>query len=175
MNDKNCIICGETKQLSAFYKHKAMADGHLNKCKDCCKEQNKLREIELRKDPEWIKKEKERAREKYYRLGYKNKHKPTPEDKKIAIQRYKDKYPEKHNAKNKTSHLKPLIKGNHLHHWSYNEEHVKDVIELTEKNHNIIHRYMKYDQKIMMYKTLSNAVLDTREKHEKYINQFIEK
>ena len=35
---KRCIICLKEKQLSDFYAHPPMKDGHLNKCKECCKE-----------------------------------------------------------------------------------------------------------------------------------------
>lgn len=168
---KNCIICNKKKPLTDYYKHSQMSDGYLNKCKDCCKIQAKEREELLRKNPKWAEKERTRHRDKYHRLEYREIHKPTYEQKKVQMKRYIDKYPEKLQAKLNSQNLKVNIKGNNLHHWSYNEEHYKDVIELSVKDHATIHRFTTYDQERMMYRISSNGILlDTREKSIEFYN-----
>lgn len=172
MESKVCFKCGKEKILDDFYKHPQMGDGHLGKCKECNKKDTKDRLAILLQDETFHENEKARHRDKYYRLGYKDKHKQSPEKKKIAMGRYYDKYPEKRIADSRSGGI-DVPKGFEKHHWSYNKEHYKDVLFLTNKDHNLAHRYMIYDQERMMYRTLSGELLDTKERHEQYINQII--
>lgn len=59
--EKKCFKCNKVKNLSEFYKHSQMADGHVNKCKECNKN-------DVRKD--WYLKREEKREYDIYRHRY---------------------------------------------------------------------------------------------------------
>lgn len=69
---KKCFKCNQILDLSQFYKHSRMSDGHLNKCKSCTKIDVENRRNEKLKDIDWVLSERKRHREKskrYRELG----------------------------------------------------------------------------------------------------------
>lgn len=167
---KKCFKCGIEKDLSEFYKHKQMGDGHLNKCILCTRNDVSIRYDKLISDPEFIKSERKRGRDKYHRL-YRGTGKSRPD----VMTKYHALYPEKKKASSKCSRVKPPQPGLEKHHWSYNEEHYKDLVFITKKQHMKAHRFIVYDQERMMYRRYdTNELLDTKEKHESFIFYCIE-
>lgn len=167
---KKCFKCGVELELSEFYKHKRMSDGHLGKCKSCTKLDAKRRyDLMVDSSPGFIEKERKRGREKYRRL-YVGTGKSDPKSNLL----YSIRYPEKKKALSASGKMQKPFDGAEKHHWSYNEEHYKDVIWLTKREHGKAHRFIVYDQERMMYRRCdNNQLLDTKISHEQYIRDCI--
>lgn len=139
---KVCFKCGTEKPIAEFYPHKQMGDKHLNKCKDCARNDTEERRMRLSaSNPAWVEAEKERQRQKAVQYGMR--------------------FPEK--TKAHKAMRTPKSHDIARHHWSYRAEHRTNVIELQRHDHLTVHRYMVYDQERMMYRKLSGELIDSRE------------
>jgi len=148
---KACFKCGEVKLLSEFYKHPGMADGHLNKCKDCTKKDVKEhREDNLEKIQEYDRERNRNMTEKR-RAG---RWKPTAELRALYIARSNERFPERRKA---NIALSNAVRDNrvqrpsycescgkecipHGHHPSYAEDMWLHVTWLCSSCHGEIHR-----------------------------------
>jgi hypothetical protein len=170
---KKCFKCGIVKPLDAYYKHPQMGDGHLNKCKECNKKDTADNAARKMQDPIWVEKEKDRHRKKALKQYHREKGTPKlAERKKRSGKAYNNKYPEKYKAKISAAYIE-CPKDFHRHHWSYKEENSKDVIIIDDQDHFFVHRYLKYVQSEMCYKTPDGTLLDSREKHEQFISNIL--
>jgi hypothetical protein len=95
---KVCRECNVEQPLSEFYKHAAMGDGHLNKCKSCVKQRvNKHREENIEKAREYDRKRamfphRVQARMKYIQTEQ------GKQSRKKSMEKYYVTYPMKHAA-----------------------------------------------------------------------------
>lgn len=160
MSTKICFKCNLIKKLDDFYKHPATSDGRLNKCKECSKKDTRDSYKIKSKDENFLILERERSKEKYYRLNYKEKQKIWDSEKTW-----------KNSAKYKSlrKKFKAVPKTHHLHHWNYNDEFLEDIIIIEKFNHRRAHNFIKLDLENKIYTGLNGEILDTKEKHILYL------
>lgn len=161
--EKECFKCRKVKPITEYYKHKQMVDGHLGKCKSCTVSDSKqTNELKI-STPEGLEKERQRHREKYRRLGYKELQKEWNKG-----QPWKENSVYKDLRRNKYSYLDRSFE---LHHWNYNDEYLEDIFILNIRDHKNLHTHLKLDLEKRIFYLQDGTYLDTKEKHEKFIKQ----
>lgn len=180
---KICFKCGKGKLLREFYKHPRMSDGHLNKCKDCTKIDVSERLHKKYMDKDWVERERERGREKYRRLGYRDIARLNKVKQSISDPEYRNKM-RKYEMKRKKIlpysnakrdlRLRGIDLGDkHAHHWNYNIP--KSIIPLTKEAHYLIHRYIRVNADDKFCYTIDGDCLDTKEKTIQYYQCIFDK
>lgn len=106
-----------------------MKDGHLNKCKECSKNDVRKNYAIKSSDEAWLDRERKRGREKFKRLNYKGKFKST-----------RDLCPEMANVSRKLKKLGYDTSGKEAHHWNYNEPY--SIFLLSRKAHKRLHQHL---------------------------------
>ena len=157
---KVCFKCGIEKELSEFYPHKQMSDGHLNKCIDCTKKDTRDRIEILKSNESWISSERERQREKYKRLNYKEKQKEWDKNKP---------WKNSPNYKNLTRKARVLgydLREMELHHWNYNI--LNSVFILPISFHRKIHNHLEFCESSLCFKT-NGILLNDKKKHSNFL------
>lgn len=157
---KRCFKCGVEKPLSEFYKHPAMSDGHVNKCKDCNKKDvhrnreeraDYYREYDRNRKNADERNRKNNEREKQRCLEDSQYRLKTLERKKEWCEKNQHKRQAHYTVGNALrdgkiekpsccEHCGTSAKSIEAHHWSYLPEHWLDVIWLCTTCHGKEHK-----------------------------------
>lgn len=167
---KVCFKCGRDLPLTEYYKHAQMADGHLNKCKECTKKDVHNKYKENVQDPSYVEKERARGRDKYRRLyGNFNPELFAARPKVRNFKRYQSNL-----AKNSRKRLQRRKKWLNLppstavHHWSYKHPH--EVFIISRYTHQQIHHLTRYVAESNCFVDLQTGeLLDTLDKYKSWM------
>jgi hypothetical protein len=141
-----------------------MGDGHLGKCKDCTKYDSGKREKQIRSTPEGVESERIRHREKYHRLGYKEKQIEWDKNKPWkSTTEYKG-------LKHRLSKKYILNRSQELHHWNYN--YLSSIFVIDVSIHKKIHHELIFDADSLCF-SYNGLLLDTKEKHKQFILNYL--
>ena len=183
---KTCSKCGESKPVDDFQPRKTSKDGRRCACREC-ENKRKLEwhhmkmnddqyratrrnnQIKYREDNpgmsarmarEWGAKNRELVRERCKLYYVRNRE--------TIIERQSKYHPNKTRAKNQAAKYRK--DGFELHHWSYNECHFEDVIQLSIIEHSRIHQWMVFDEDTLLFrKKTDNELLKTKQDHMEYM------
>lgn len=94
--EKECFKCHRVLPLEEYYKHLAMGDGHLGKCKSCTKADTAARVEAKKSDPDWVVSEALRQRKRQAEARVTGKAVALTGEKRREVHRkHAEKYPEK--------------------------------------------------------------------------------
>ena len=148
--------------LSEFYPHKLMADGHLNKCKECTKSDVRKNYDFKSADSEWLEKERKRGREKFRRLNYKGKFRNT-----------RDLCPESANISRALRVRGYDTNEKEAHHWNYNEPY--SIFLLSRKAHRRLHQHLIVNVDDKMCYTENGEMLKSEDQAKVYFESILRK
>jgi len=176
---KTCVKCKIPQEITEYHKAGGCKDGLRTECRSCVKLYRlaNLDKITAKK-AEWYLNniERERLRSINYRLDNLEERKAW--DRKYKKEHREEQYiyykshPWKQAARNAVQYVK-VPEGYQKHHWSYNKEHLSDIIPLKTKIHRKFHTLMKMDMDLLIFRTNCGILLDTKEKHLKFLNDNI--
>lgn len=142
---KKCFKCQSEKPLTEFYHHPFTKDKLAGKCKVCTRKDVAANLAKRMLEPEFRIKEAARHRRKAIKQRAKPDYKVYPIRKREAMRKYKEKYPQKHKAKQLLANairsgrlsVFPCVKCGAINSEAHHEDYSKplEVVWLCPKHH----------------------------------------